>query len=80
MSNMSAKEVVIEELKQLGKLTNVDWPDDDQKLVSLGVDSITMITFLVSLEGRFGLDIDEAIGEEPAQTFGDLVRIVSKIG
>lgn len=74
---LTAKDIVVEELRRLGKLCDDGNPNVETSLISLGIDSITMITLLVSLESRFGWDIEEAIGEEPARTFGDLVDMIS---
>ena len=57
MNEIKVRSVVIEELGNLGII--VDESEDDTDLLSLEIDSITFITFIVALEERFGIQFPD---------------------
>lgn len=51
MNELEVKSAIIEELENLGII--IDHSEEDVDLLSMEIDSITFITFIVTLEERF---------------------------
>ena len=53
MNENEVKAAIIEELENLGII--IDMTEEDTDLLSMEIDSITFITFIISLEERFDI-------------------------
>lgn len=58
--------------------TKVDETCADTALLNLGIDSIRLISIIVELEGRIGLDFNKVIELEPPRTVHDLFDLAAK--
>lgn len=78
MDNNDIKQAVFEELSKNG--ITVDSTDDDVSLLSLGMDTQTFITFLVSLEDRFQvLFPDKFLTKEVMSSLNTLANLVENL-
>lgn len=57
MNEVEVKSAIIEELENLGII--IDTSEEDIDLLSMEVDSITFITFIVALEERFEIQFPD---------------------
>ena len=57
MNEAEIKKVVIDELENLGVI--IDDSENDVDLLSMNIDSITFISFIVSLEERFKIQFPD---------------------
>lgn len=78
MSNKEVKSAIIDELNNLGII--IDNLDEDVDLLSLEIDSITFITFVVALEERFGIQFpDEYLAMEVLNSLNGLANLVNTL-
>ena len=57
MNEVEVKSAIIEELENLGII--IDISEEDADLLSMEIDSITFITFIVALEERFEIQFPD---------------------
>ena len=57
MNEVEVKSAIIEELENLGII--IDISEEDADLLSMDIDSITFITFIVALEERFEIQFPD---------------------
>lgn len=57
MNEVEVKSAIIEELENLGII--IDISEEDTDLLSMEIDSITFITFIVALEERFEIQFPD---------------------
>jgi acyl carrier protein len=58
--------------------TQVDETCADTALLDLGIDSMRLISIIVELEGRIGLDFNKVVDLEPPRTVHDLFDLAAK--
>ena len=56
----------------------VDETSTNTALLDLGIDSMRLISIIVELEGRIGLDFNKVIDLEPPRTVHDLFNLAAK--
>jgi acyl carrier protein len=56
----------------------VDETCSNTVLLDLGIDSMRLISIIVELEGRIGLDFNKVIDLEPPRTVQDLFNLAAK--
>lgn len=75
---MTVKQGIISELNNLGIL--IDDSEEDADFISMGMDSITYISFIVALEERYRIQIpDEHLAMENATTINGLANLIEEI-
>lgn len=78
MNEATVKHIVIEELENLGII--IDDSKNDVDLLSMEIDSITFISFIVALEERFEIQFpDEYLAMEVMNSlngFSDLICVL----
>lgn len=79
MNDQEAEVIVREELRKVIRGDMQEAYSNDELLVDIGVDSIGLISVLVALEKRLGLDIESAIGQQPPRTYAALVHVVKQV-
>lgn len=50
----------------------------DVALLDLGIDSMRLISIIVTLEGKIGLDFDKVVGMSPPRTVDDLIDLAAR--
>lgn len=81
-SNMLTTTLTSEVLSVLGDFVSQDVPLDYSNgatsLLDLGVDSIQLVSIIIELERRIGLDFNKVVGLEPPRTVDDLLNLVAQ--
>ena len=74
---MNISEKVIEILKELNAFEAVD--ENSSLTLDVGLDSLGMVTMLVTIEDSFQIELDESdMNPFELQTIGDVIHLVSK--
>lgn len=47
-------------------------------LLDIGIDSMRLISIIVALESRIGLDFDKVVGMNPPRTVADLIELAAR--
>ena len=58
--------------------TQIDETCAGTELLDLGIDSMRLISIIVELEGRIGLDFNKVVDLEPPRTVHDLFSLAAK--
>lgn len=71
-----------EVLSVLRNFITQDMPLDETcgttSLLDLGVDSIQLVSIIIELESRIGLDFNKVVGLEPPRTVDDLLKLAAQ--
>ena len=75
MSEAEVKYIIIEELENLGII--IDETEEDIDLLSMEIDSITFISFIVALEERFKIQFsDEYLAIEIMNSLNGFTKLI----
>ena len=75
MNENEVKAAIIEELENLGII--IDMTEEDTDLLSMEIDSITFITFIISLEERFDIRFpDEYLTMEVLRSLNGFASLI----
>jgi acyl carrier protein len=81
-TNMLTPTLTSEVLSVLRDFVSQDTPLDDSSgttsLLDLGVDSIQLVSIIIELERRIGLDFNKVVGLEPPRTVDDLLNLAAQ--
>ena len=58
--------------------THVDESSGGAALLELGIDSMRLISIIVELESRIGLDFNKVVGLDPPRTVDDLLDLAAR--
>ena len=75
--NTEFRNTVVEEITRRLKSAELAQFSEDTELAVLGIGSMDIITILMNLEKRVGLDFDWLVGMSPPKTVNDLMTIVA---
>lgn len=75
MNEHEVKAAIIEELENLGII--IDTSEEDTDLLSMEIDSITFITFIIALEERFDIEVpDEHLTMEVLRSLNGFTSLI----
>ena len=70
------RNTVLEEVSKRVRAGALDQFSDAVELAILGIDSMDLLTILMDLETRVGLELDRMVGLTPPKTVSELLRMV----
>lgn len=78
MKELNIRNIIIEEMENLGVI--IDATAEDIDLLNIGIDSITFISLIVSIEGRLNIEIpDEYLRIEVLNSFNGFVHLIDSL-
>ena len=78
MNEVNVKSAIIEELENLGVI--IDTSEEDMDLLSMEIDSITFITFIVALEEKFEIQFpDEYLTMEVMTSLNGFASLICSL-
>jgi acyl carrier protein len=78
MLENEVKSIVVEELENVGVI--IDETEDDVDLLSMAIDSVSFIAFIVSLEDRLNICFpDDSLSMEILSSLNGFVNLIYKL-
>lgn len=79
MDQQSMVEAVLDVVREsVAPGTKIAKDDGSIPLLELGIDSMRLISIIVTLEKKIGLDFDKVVGMDPPRTVSDLLVLAAK--
>ncbi|WP_176059322.1 phosphopantetheine-binding protein [Paraburkholderia sp. BCC1876] len=79
MDRQSLVDAVLDVIREsVAPGTRIAEDSGSMALLDLGVDSMRLISIIVALESRIGLDFDKVVGMNPPRTVNDLLELAAK--